>query len=172
MAQGRNDEAERIYRQAIGRQRQAVADWPDEVGLRTGLGVQIMGLVHVLRLQGRTTAAGETARELLTLQPKDQGQLYNAACELALCAQAEPDDSGKQTLADAAVASLRAAISAGWRDAIHTSLDSDLDPLRARADFQHLLEELFDAIFPADPFRKGEATIMADETSRKGSTKP
>jgi tetratricopeptide (TPR) repeat protein len=172
VALGRNDEAERIYRQAIERQRKTVANWPDEVGLRTRLAAQIMGLAGVLRLQGRITAASEAARELLTLQPREPVQLYNAACELALCAQAELDETRKQTLADSAVTSLRGAIAAGWRDAIRTSLDRDLDPLRARADFQRLLEELFDGIFPADPFEKGETTLKVGNTSREGSEKP
>jgi len=40
-----------------------------------------------------------------------------------------------------AVALLRHAVKAGYKDVEHLEKDSDLDPLRARSDFQQLLRE-------------------------------
>jgi hypothetical protein len=44
---------------------------------------------------------------------------------------------------------LRAAVAAGFRDAGRISTDADLGALRARGDFQTLVQDL---AFPADPF--------------------
>ncbi|MGC8641966.1 MAG: hypothetical protein ACP5XB_19035 [Isosphaeraceae bacterium] len=57
---------------------------------------------------------------------------------------AQVDSLGRQ-----AVTTLRRAITAGLHDLRFIRRDPDLDPLRARADFQLLL---LDLEFPEDPF--------------------
>jgi hypothetical protein len=54
-----------------------------------------------------------------------------------------------RALADRAVAQLRRAAAAGYRDVAHIGTDTDLDPLRSRPDFPTFLMDL---TFPADPF--------------------
>jgi hypothetical protein len=44
--------------------------------------------------------------------------------------------------ADRAMDFLRQAVKAGWKDAPHIRMDTDLDPLRGREDFRKLVEEL------------------------------
>ena len=82
----------------------------------------------------------------------NSGELYNVACDLALCVSIARDRDRKQILAAEAVATLRAAVAAGYRDAANTSRDPDLAPLHDRDDFRELLAEMFDRSFPADPF--------------------
>jgi hypothetical protein len=50
------------------------------------------------------------------------------------------------------MAALRAAVAAGWSDAVHTARDPDLAPLHERPDLRTLLAKLFDHGFPVDPF--------------------
>ena len=49
--------------------------------------------------------------------------------------------------ADSAMVWLRKALPAGWKDAARVKTDTDLDPLRARADFKELFADL-EAKFP------------------------
>ena len=52
---------------------------------------------------------------------------------------------------------LAKAVAAGYntpQNLAHLNQDPDLDALRHRDDFRHLLAELFDHGFPADPFTR------------------
>ncbi len=64
------------------------------------------------------------------------------------------DKAQKQTLADEAMRTLRAAVAAGYRDGPRMAQDPYLIPLHERADFQQLVGELLDRAFPADPFAR------------------
>jgi hypothetical protein len=69
--------------------------------------------------------------------------LYDLACVCALASAAVKDDAKRrEQYADRAVALLRQAVAAGWKDAAHMKKDQDLAPLRDREDFQKLLAEL------------------------------
>jgi hypothetical protein len=46
---------------------------------------------------------------------------------------------------------LRQAVAAGYRDLTWMRIDTDLDPLRSRPDFQLLMMDL---AFPSDPFTR------------------
>jgi eukaryotic-like serine/threonine-protein kinase len=48
----------------------------------------------------------------------------------------------RQALLDQAVATLKKAIAAGFADFAFLQKDTDLDPLRGRADFQELMKDL------------------------------
>jgi eukaryotic-like serine/threonine-protein kinase len=54
-------------------------------------------------------------------------------------------------VAFATVSTLKRAIGAGYRDLAHMRIDTDLDPLRSRPDFQLLMMDL---AFPANLFAK------------------
>ena len=118
-------------------------------------------LAILLRRSGRAAEAAETARSRLAHWPDGPAEdLYNAACELALCipavasgrsdpSPAERDE--RHRYADEAMAALRRSGAAGFRDVDHYRRDTDLDPLRSRPDFAALL---LDMAFPTDPFQR------------------
>jgi serine/threonine-protein kinase len=73
--------------------------------------------------------------------------LYDVACFQALLAGAAVAGSGltaaeARVAADQAMATLRRAVAAGWRNVAHMRTDSDLDALRQRDDFQKLMKDL------------------------------
>ena len=82
---------------------------------------------------------------LPTLTP---GQHYELACYRARLAEvAAASGSGVtaaegQAAADQALAALRQAVAAGYRNVAHMKSDTDLDALVPRPDFQQLLQEL------------------------------
>jgi hypothetical protein len=105
------------------------------------------------------TALSEVFQRLERSPLTDPGGLYNLACLYSALSRLGPLDKTlppdqvqrQQTAAaDRAMAVLRRAVDAGWNNVGHMERDTDLDPLRARSDFQVLL---LDLEFPADPFR-------------------
>jgi hypothetical protein len=103
----------------------------------------------------------QTAEMWEKLSRNDADILYNTACSWAVTASAlrangRSSDSGlrAEAAADKGVNWLAKAVAAGYRtpqNLAHMTRDSDLDALRNRADFRHLLAELFDRGFPKDP---------------------
>jgi tetratricopeptide (TPR) repeat protein len=86
-----------------------------------------------------------TARMWENLKPTDAVGLYDAACMWAVTAAVAratntSDGSAKQSAAaaDHAMALLKQAITAGYRNFNHMKQDGDLDVLRARREFQDL----------------------------------
>jgi tetratricopeptide (TPR) repeat protein len=105
--------------------------------------------VH-LRL-GDHAAAAAAAGELANLGFGPVTNRYDAARYLARCiplAEREGTLFGParyllaQHYGDRAVVCLRRAIDGGWKDAARLRTDADLDPLRGRADFRRVLDEL------------------------------
>ena len=89
---------------------------------------------------------------------RDPIELYNGACELALCWPIARNVAQKAALADEAMRALHAAVGAGWSDVTHTYGDPDLAPLHDDSDFQALIAALWeklDRAMPADPFAPG-----------------
>jgi hypothetical protein len=73
----------------------------------------------------------------------DAGSLYSAACFRAVTAGLFKDRSGDaKAEADRAIAWLKQAVAAGFKDRTRMEKDSDLDVLRARDDFKALLDSL------------------------------
>ena len=100
---------------------------------------------------GRAADAVQAVAKLRELGTATAGQLYNAACVYSLCAAAikpEPDaltaesrragTARQQHIADA-LATLREAIAAGWKNFAHMQKDPDLTPLRDLPEFKALL---------------------------------
>jgi tetratricopeptide (TPR) repeat protein len=105
-----------------------------------------------LQKLGRPGEAVAAYRELIAyLEKRAQPQpadVYNLACSYALISGIAGEKGSGLTTADAdaagekAVATLRRAIAAGYRDAAHMRKDTDLDSLRKRPDFEKLLADL------------------------------
>jgi hypothetical protein len=138
---------------ALGRSREALADWDRAFELDTGPKRQAIRI-------GRAAAlahAGQHDRAMAEVQDLAQGKsltppdLYNLACAAALASESARQDGRlsqptreKPTEQNAvrAVELLKQAQAAGFfKDPAKVELlktDKDLDPLRARADFQQL----------------------------------
>jgi tetratricopeptide (TPR) repeat protein len=89
----------------------------------------------------RALADAEEVRDTTGLSGE---QRYNLACIYSVASR---DGERKQVHADRAMELLKQAIAAGWNDVEQTKQDTDLDPLRARADFKKLLAE-FEQKYP------------------------
>jgi tetratricopeptide (TPR) repeat protein len=113
----------------------------------------------VLAAGGRPGEAVAALRESVAffagLASPTAGDLYTLACiQSLLSGMAGHADSGltaeqARAAADAAIAALRRAWAAGWTNVAWMRRDTDLDPIRSRADYRLLL---MDMDFPAAPF--------------------
>jgi len=90
-----------------------------------------------------------TAETWEKLNPTDPDSLYSAACFRSITAsvlRAADKSPGANRPADEeanrAMALLKQAIAAGYKDAAHMKKDKDLDPLRTRDDFKKMTAEL------------------------------
>jgi WD40 repeat protein len=99
--------------------------------------------LSALALHGRHADAVAAADALATRWPKEQNTLYGCACVHALAAGAIKADAAlADRYAARAVALLRQAVKAGYKDAQHLKIDPDLDALRRRKDFLQLPKEM------------------------------
>ena len=113
----------------------------------------------ILQKSGEASPAAAAFRESIRLLEglahPNSGDIYNLACSrsllsgLAQTAGSGISPSEALTEADKAMKTLRRAIAMGWSNLAEMNMDRDLDPLRARSDFQALVSELG---FPANPF--------------------
>jgi hypothetical protein len=135
----------------------SVMEWQTELANNLGF----VGGIHLQA--GRNVPAVASIRRaaviLARLPSRRPADLYNLACGHAMLARlaAEPGsgmtaDEGKAE-GDAAVDWLRRAVTAGYRKLAFMQIDSDLDPLRSRPDFQLLIMDL---AFPDNPFAGAE----------------
>jgi tetratricopeptide (TPR) repeat protein len=119
-------------------------------------------LAEVRLHQGDHAAAAKIAEQLTLLLPDRPEGNYNAACLFSRCVPlAEKDtrlaESQRRNLAESygntAMDRLRTAVNKGYKDVAHLKEDKDLDPMRSRADFQKLLQELEKetSLAPAQP---------------------
>ena len=83
--------------------------------------------------------------------------IYDLACNQSLLSGVASDAGSGLTAADGqaeadkAMETLRRAVAAGWRDRTHMRVDTDLDPIRSRPDFQVLA---LDLAMPDKPFAR------------------
>jgi serine/threonine protein kinase len=146
-------EAQVKLRKAIELERVALKAMPQSPEYLGLLGIMLGNLAKVEQAMGHGEAAAHATREWGEVVRGDPLETYNVACSLVMCVPISKPAVRSQLAAES-VAYLRAAVAAGWNDASHTARDPDLAPLRQRADFQHLLAEMFDRIFPVDPFAR------------------
>jgi serine/threonine-protein kinase len=151
MDQGRWPGARGLLERAIEQQRAALAVMPGHPQYRQSLGRHLVNLTRVHQALGQPTEAARATRDLSGLVPGDPGGLYKVASLLARSAAIARGDPRRELAAEA-VRALREAIAAGWSDPVHTGRDPDLIPLHDHDDFRRLVAELFDRVFPSDPF--------------------
>src|SRR5262249_33998069 len=89
---------------------------------------------------GETAKAVAEAEELTRASNWSGEEWFNVACFYALASTKVADK--KQEYADRAMAFLREAVQAGYKNAARLSKESWLNALRQREDFQKLLAEL------------------------------
>jgi hypothetical protein len=112
-------------------------------------------LGEILRDLGDSTGAVAEVRQALTLcqglPPRSGYEFETACCHAALAGLA-----GRAAWGEAEAASamewLQLAVAMGYRNANELRIESALDPLRSRRDFQLLM---MDVALPADPFARG-----------------
>ena len=138
-----------------------VKEHPDDESYHIDLAVSLIQKARLGVAQGNADTALDGLKRAKTIlggiKKKRDNAFYNRACLLAQEGAALAHlgrDAGHKALAqlsfDAAIEALRQAIAAGYDDRTSLPRDLDLDPIRARDDFQALLADL---AFPADPIR-------------------
>jgi tetratricopeptide (TPR) repeat protein len=139
---GRFVEAAAAFRKAEEIYEALLAKRPESRSNRQELSLIQINLGEACRLAGHpreSLGAYERAAGILAaLDDPTAEDLYRFACARAQCANL-----------DSAMELLRRSIAAGFRDLAQLRQDTNLDPLRPRADFQDFL---LDLAFPANPF--------------------
>jgi hypothetical protein len=127
-----------------GDHRDAIESYRQAIGCR-------IRLARLHQALNQPAEAVRVARECVAIARGNPADLYHVAGALARSVPLARNEQ-QSALAAEAVQLLKEAVAAGWSDAGTTSRDLDLVPLHDRDDFRHLLAELFDRRFPADPF--------------------
>jgi serine/threonine protein kinase/thiol-disulfide isomerase/thioredoxin len=114
-------------------------------------------LVELLSKCGKHAEVASLAEAYRVDFPDNAGETYNAACYMAWACRTARDsklvsEKDRQELTDRygarAVKLLDMAIHEGFQDRWHMEMDSDLDPLRQRKDYQEFMADL-DRRYPA-----------------------
>lgn len=147
----RLEEALAAYQSAVAHFRAVLAKTPGAVRARQMLSDSYFAVAELQRLRRRPADAAAAALERRQLWPDRPGELYNVACELALCIPlvgkegaelTDAERAAQRRYADLALEVLRQAGDQGFKDVKRLQTDADLAPLRSRPDFQQLLAEL------------------------------
>jgi tetratricopeptide (TPR) repeat protein len=153
LAAGRPAVAREWFEKALEQQRQLVRAAPSNLTVRAGEAAAIRHLGTALQGSGRPADAIEHYRrsvaQLESIERPSAANLYDMACCRALIAGAAAAPGSGLSPAEAeaeaagAVALVRRAFAAGYGGlAWVRDLDTDLQPIRGRPDFQALMEEL------------------------------
>jgi serine/threonine-protein kinase len=159
---GQPREAEEDYGRALAIQEKLAADHPGNIQMRRELAA-VHGRFGRLRQElGQPAEAAASCRRAVAIaegiplkSPSDHTSL--AGYHARLAAVARSPDSGVSAAegaveADRAMAALRRAVAAGFRDAGQLRTDLEFEPIRDRDDFRLLIMDL---AFPAEPFAPG-----------------
>jgi serine/threonine-protein kinase len=155
---GRPAEAVPAFRQAIDQKRRVLADGPKLKSRIRSLGNHYLDLAEAERALGQASQAAATLWEHRALWDGDAAGLCKLARGLALCipiaAKGQPEPitaggPGGQKYGEWAMDALKRAVAAGYHDAAGIRDDADLGPVRERADFRALVQDL---AFPDFPF--------------------
>jgi tetratricopeptide (TPR) repeat protein len=139
---GRVEEARVSVAEAVDQERQALAAAPRDRRYRTRLANRYITLAKLERRLGRLDAAAAAAEERMKLYPESAGRMfYDVGRDLAMTAAAAKGEA-QGRYAGRAVAALRRAVAAGYRDAGRAREDGALDVLRKREDFRKLSQEM------------------------------
>jgi tetratricopeptide (TPR) repeat protein len=151
LRQGRNEQALEAFQSAVEHQRIAFDKMPEQARFRQLLSKHLHNLAFLQRKLNRPAAAAAATRERQKLWPDDPVELRWVAGAFAHCIPlvgrgktdlSEEEQSERRGYGDEAVAALRQAVARGYKDSRHLEKAPDLEPLRARADFQQLLSEV------------------------------
>jgi serine/threonine protein kinase len=139
---GRPQEARATVAEAVAQEQKALAAAPQDGRYRQRLARHLVTLAKLERRLGRLAAGADATEARLKLYPDSAADLlYDGASDLALTA-GEARGEARARYAERAVAALRRAVAAGFRDAARVRKDKALDVLRQRQDFQKLLAEM------------------------------
>jgi serine/threonine protein kinase len=154
-AMGHPDRALQPFLESLEVSRRLVRENPAIPPLRRELLHNHQAVGDIQRELGREADAVQSHRqgiELLDALPRETARdLFNIACFLALCARpasdpgSAPSDAERgecRRHADAAMATLRQAMAAGYRNAASFKLRDELSALRNRDDFKAILAEI------------------------------
>jgi tetratricopeptide (TPR) repeat protein len=140
---GRPDEAIAAFRRGIEEQALAHARAPSVAQYKFYLDLNHRDLAQALRKLNRPAEAAAQATRRSELWADDPGQLYDVACELALCIPlAGASAADRIDYSERAMDALREAVRLGWKDVAHIEADPDLASLRSREDFRALCRDL------------------------------
>ena len=163
------------YEKASAIQSELVNANPDVTQYQMGLAISLAEIGNAHQLEGRLIKAVQAYRKatailgrLPTLEASDR---YNLACfHVRLAELAERPGSGLsaadgQAEADHALHWLKNAVDAGYHDLAWMQADPDLNFLRMRPDFQHLL---LDLSMPVEPFAVPIQTTKPTRSNQLG----
>jgi serine/threonine-protein kinase len=157
---GRPGEALELLEKAGATFDRLIADHPGVAGYPEDLAYAQLNIANAQKDLGRRAEARRALNRARDLYERTStiSANYNLGCvesrlaELALLDPAGRTSAGgaeQEAHALRAIAALRRAVASGFRHVDEIRIDPDLDPLRARADFQMLL---LDVAFPTEPF--------------------
>ena len=142
--------------------RKTVEAEPSEPDHRWPLAVRLGRHGIVLQKCGRPAEAVSAFREAIAilegLAEPNYVVVYRIACNQSLLSGVASDAGSGLTAvngraeADKAMETLRRAVAAGFRNTTHMGVDTALDPIRSRPDFQLLQLHMMDVVFPIEPF--------------------
>jgi eukaryotic-like serine/threonine-protein kinase len=151
-------EADSCFDEALALRRRLIAADPKSPRYRFDLASTFRRRGLAMEKLSRPAAAVVDYRQAIAAMREWEGSsywdAYNTACYQALLSGVATKPGSGLTAADGraaadqAMTSLHRAIAAGLRDRPSLALDTDLDPIRSRPDFQSLL----DLGFPQNPF--------------------
>jgi eukaryotic-like serine/threonine-protein kinase len=141
--QGQLEQARDTFSRAVAQHRAALASAPEALGPRVELSRHFRGLARVERSLGHPEQAAAATLERAKLWPADREELYQAACELALCVPlAGPSPEKRLRYEEPTLETLRQAIRQGFQDGQRLDKEAALAPLRALPAFQKLRAEI------------------------------
>ena len=160
---GKRTEAEAEYRQALTIQEKLAADFPEVLAFRKDVAMFHNNFGLLLVVLGKRAEAEAEYRQALAIReklaadfpaaPQYRAEIsqtsYNFACFYAIASGKRADK--KQEYADRGMELLHKAVKAGYNDAANMAKDTDLDPIRDRADFKKLLASLPKPKGPSKP---------------------
>ncbi len=165
VAMGKPSEASSWFDKEIAIRRKTIAADPSTPSHRSELANAFRRRGIAMQKLGRPADAARDFRQAIViwheLTEPSRVDRYNIACFQSLLAGLAAEagsgltpDEGRAA-AEQAMTSLHQAFDAGWNDPGWMQIDSDLDPIRSRPDFQRLVMKMMDRNFPSEPFSKG-----------------
>ncbi len=123
----------------------ATGDWDRILKIDAGVLPRLLSLrATEMARQGKLADVAQAGAKLRELKPSTNVNLYNAACAFGLCAglvvraSAKPEEAEARRYRDLAIACLRGAIAAGYKNFDHMRRDDDLKPLHGVPEFENL----------------------------------